>query len=103
MVCIAALADENYFTMGVNDTVYINPYTMINGDSLAVKASFNGRLDRWDLTFTYPNGMEARRVNARSDMSIPYLDQDSIEQILDVELNSDYNNTVISARTWQFG
>ena len=46
MAFIAALADNNYFTMGVNDTVYINPYTMINGDSLAVKANFSGRLDQ---------------------------------------------------------
>ena len=103
MAFIAALADNNYFTMGVNDTVYINPYTMINGDSLAVKANFSGRLDRWDLTFTYPDGMEARRVSARSDMTLHYMNIDREESILNAPLTAEYNNTKISTQIWEMG
>ena len=99
----AMLADNNYFTMGVNDTVYINPYTMINGDSLAVKANFSGRLDRWDLTFSYPVGMEARRVNARSDMTLHYMNIDSVETTLYAPLTAEYNNTKFSTQIWQLG
>ena len=103
MAFISVQADNNYFTMGVNDTVYINPYTMINGDSLAVKANFSGRLDRWDLTFTYPQGMEARRVSARSDMTLHYMNIDSVESILNAPLTAEYNNTKISTQIWQMG
>ena len=99
---VTALADD-YFTMGVNDTILIYPNTLSENHEIPVSANFSGRLNEWNVVFSYPNGMEPRLVERGDGMSIPYIDCDSNEQILIAPLTVAWNNTSVSSQIWTYG
>lgn len=106
MICLLAfccMQAENYFTMGIHDTVTIYPDEVINFDSLAVHANFDGRLDEWHLSITYPSGMNAIRVNRRVGMYLPYMDISQNASVLEAPLTTDYNYTTISSIIQDYG
>lgn len=101
----SAFADNDcYFTMGINDTLWVNPYTLGYGKIVPVHAIFNGRLDSWTIIFTYPTGMSATRMSPRNGMRIPYINSAGDTTTLAVPLGTlapDY--TYAGANIWQNG
>ena len=61
------------FSMGFNDTIWYNPNLSPNGKTALVHAQMDARVDSWDITFTYPNGMGATTMIEKSDMRINYV------------------------------
>ena len=55
LAAFSATAD-NYFTIDgiVNDTLLINPSWIGTGRIVPVGAHFDGRVDQWTVTVTYP-------------------------------------------------
>ena len=71
----SALA-ANYFTTAFGDTVLIDPLLLDNdGYKLHFRAHFDGRLDSWSLTMTYPDGLTPNSATVDSLGIIPYVDQ----------------------------
>ena len=106
MACLLAFFTpqaENYFTMGVNDTITIYPDAIFDFDSVAVHANFDGRLDAWILDITYPDGMEPRLSIPREDMRLPYMDASHNECVLQATLTYNYHRTIIASEINEFG
>lgn len=75
LCCLMAIGNafaDSYFTIGENDTLLVYPNQMANSYLVQVKADFNGRTDEWNMTFSFPTGMQAYSISAGDDMSIPY-------------------------------
>ena len=69
----SALAD-NYFTSAYGDTVLIDPEHLEQGYNIPFRAHFDGRLDSWNLTMTYPSGLTPNEVIDTLCL-VPYVDQ----------------------------
>ena len=90
----AALA-ENYFTMGGNDTLRIAAGS--DTVSVPVRAHFDGRVDSWNLTLTWHEGMEGIKVAGGPDMTVPYRDSEGEEHTCVAPITSSENLTTISS------
>lgn len=74
MAILPASADR-YLTFGVNDSVRIKPSSLGGVQGLMMRAHFDGRLDKWDMTMQLPEGMNLLIAYRRNDMLyIPYQD-----------------------------
>ena len=94
-VSLSATAD-NYFTMGLNDTVRINPFYLDNYVNVPVRAHFDGRLDYWHLTFDYPDGLSYHNaIRDSASMSIVYVNQLGDTLIHEADLTILNNGNVI--------
>ena len=71
----ASAPADNYFTTAYGDTVLIDPLLLNNGYTVPFEAHFDGRLDSWSLTMTYPSGLSIYRVALDSVGRLPYVDQ----------------------------
>lgn len=69
---LPALAD-NYFTMGENDTLMVDPEDVGHFLPVSVNAHFDGRLDRWYVCIDYPQDLGLVTLAARSGMVVPYV------------------------------
>ena len=56
---------SSYFTMGVRDTVYLNPACLNAFCNIPVIAHFESRYDSWTMAMTYPDGLGGPYVNIR--------------------------------------
>ena len=100
---LTALGD-NYFTMGVNDTVRIHPFYLGESKFFGVKAHFDGRLDYWHLTFGYPSGLSFNNATVDSaSMCIPFVNQLGHDSICNAELSILQNGNVIMSTITEFG
>lgn len=73
MAILPASADR-YLTFGVNDTLRIKPSSLGGMQNVMVRAHFDGRLDKWDMTIQEPQGMILLNAFMREDMlNIPYI------------------------------
>ena len=73
LVLAASLAQaDNYFTIGENDTLRVT----VGSDTVTVpvRAYFDGRVSRWTLTMTYPEGLVPLFATEGPDMAVYYLD-----------------------------
>ena len=102
LVASASFADS-HFTMGVNDTLLVYPNKMDDNISFPVHAYFNGYVDEWSLTFTYPSGMVGRDVSILEDMYIPYLNAFGTEVTLIAPISVSWNYTEVASQIWTFG
>ena len=70
----SALA-ANYFTTAYGDTVLIDPEHLEHGYNIHFRAHFDGRLDSWSLSMTYPDGLIPTKVYLDTlESMIPYVD-----------------------------
>lgn len=101
----AGIASGNsYFSIGNNDTIWVNPNRMVYGKTTRVHAQFDGRLDSWSIVFTYPSGMAVNAMLEGPDMRIPYLNSTGDSTILAVSLNTNSPFfTTVSASIMQLG
>lgn len=66
---------ECYFTTLEGDTLRIEPSLLDNGKKIHFCSYFDGRLDYWSLTMTYPNGLIPTLAEMDTLGLIPYFDQ----------------------------
>ena len=73
MAILPASADR-YLTFGVNDTLRVPPSKVGSYQVVMVRAHFDYRLDKWDMTMILPEGLRIMDYNMKNDMSdIPYV------------------------------
>lgn len=72
LAAIPAMAD-NYFTLGENDTLWVDPKKVGRFFDFPVRAHFDGRLDYWQINFSMPNEFDYITMGARSGMTVPYV------------------------------
>lgn len=94
LACVAAQA-ENYFTMGENDTLRIA--AGCDTVTVPVRAHFDGRVSSWNLTLSWPAGLEGISVAEGPDMTVGYLDSQGQEQLYDAVVTTSSDLTTISS------
>ena len=98
-VASAAQADNyfpNYFTVGENDTLRIT--TGSDTVTVPVRAHFEGRVSRWNLTLTWPEGLEGIKASEGPGMmAIPYLDSQGEECTYDAVVAYSSDLTTITS------
>lgn len=97
----------NYFTFAdaVNDTLLINPNWIDSTRPFWVFAHFDGRVDQWTITMSYPeiDTLKVTSVIRGDDIDIPYFDSDGIERICHAPLTVSDNFINISSIITEFG
>ena len=75
MILVSAFAasGDNYFTMGENDTLRVERSQLGENFTFPVRAHFDGRLDRWLVSFGLPSGIEYTSMARGSDMDLRYM------------------------------
>lgn len=98
LCCGNAFAD-NYFTMGVNDTLRIHPGALGGYVNVPVRAHFDGRLNHFYLTMSYPidGSLTAGAVADSTGMNVPYFDSTGTPCVYAAHVSTAVNNTVIFA------
>ena len=88
MTTLLASAD-NYFTMGVNDSLRNNPMYLASTVTIPVRAHFGGRLDQWKVrVYTRLRAISEMVTASRgSGMDVPYLDSNGNDSIYHAPLN----------------
>ena len=71
LLSASAAQSENYFTMGGNDTLHIAAGS--DTVTVPVRAHFDGRVSRWNLTLTWPEGMAGIAATEGPGMTVEYL------------------------------
>ena len=93
------------FTMSsamANSYFYIDDFEVnpgeINRVTVPVKAHFDGRLNGFDVTFSFPEGLTPVQAVAGSDMTVTYMDKNEEEQTAAIKLHkNDYLTEFIGA------
>ena len=88
----------SYLYIGVNDTLRIKPSCIGSVQTVLVCGHFEGRLDKWDMTLTFPHGMKLQDLYRKADMlNIPYVNYQGdstfcTAQLFYDETYDDYNH-----------
>ena len=73
LAAILPASADCYLTFGVNDTIRIRPSDVDGKQFVTVRGHFDGRLDKWDMSLTFPLDITLTDYSMRNDMlSIPY-------------------------------
>ena len=94
---------NNFFTMGVNDTVRIRPQFLGAFVNVTAKAHFDGRLDTWNLTVSYPvglqpeEGFQTRAIEPGTDLTMVYKNYYNHDTLYVAQLNVSSDFTSISS------
>lgn len=67
---------DNYFTVGVNDSLRINPCYLGSNVTIPVRAHLDGRIDYWYVRLLYhePYGLDISTSSRGPGMDVPYKD-----------------------------
>ena len=102
LVLATSLAQaDNYFTMGENDTLRVT----VGSDTVTVpvRAHFDGRVSRWTLTMTYPEGLVPLFATAGPDMAVYYLDSTGAECVTEPPIIYNEGLTTIMSAVGEIG
>ena len=88
LISVAALwaVADNYFMLGMTDTVVVRPTVAGDTVTLPMFAHFDARVSQWSVEFDYPEGMTPIAAFEGPDMDIPYLDSSGTELVNHVVL-----------------
>ena len=92
-----------FFSTSEGDTIMLHPSILGNGKTFVFCATFDGRLDQWSLTFSYPNGLSAIDVKPDTTKVIPFVNQWGHDTICRPPVSILSNNTIISSVITEFG
>ena len=102
MTSLLASAD-NYFTMGVNDSLRINPIYLGLYYDVPVRAHFDGRLDQWvvDVKTRTRAITEINNVTRGPGMDVPYQDSQGNDSVCHATLTClrTVNDSIINEMT----
>lgn len=101
----AATATEyaSYFTMGVNDTVTVPRSALGSSITVPVRAHFGNPANQWDITLTYPDGLQPIAAEASPSMTISYTGSQGQDCVVEVPLASTSDLTLFTASTTVYG
>ena len=91
----------NYFTIGANDTLCIAQGC--DTVTAPVKAHFSDGVSRWDLTVTYPEGLNPIGLYGGPDMDVTYLNSEGQTCIYHAVVTASQELTVISTQIDGYG
>ena len=98
LLAILPASADRYLTFGINDTLRVPPSSVGSYQVVMVRAHFDYRLDKWDMTLTFPVGLQLMDYNMKDDMSsIPYVNYQgdsttcSAQMFLNEYLTPNYN------------
>ena len=82
MTSLLASAD-NYFTVGVNDSLRINPMYVGSTVTVPVRAHFDGRIDYWYVHLSYHEqyGLDIVAASRGPGMDVPYQDSSGSDTV----------------------
>ena len=90
---------DNYFTMGVNDTLRVNPAYISGirtGLEVPVMAHFDGRLNFWQVTVTPPEDMHITGIGTQPNqcpgLTIEYIQSSGIPTTYTAQIGSSLND-----------
>lgn len=106
-----ASADDNYFTIegAENDTLLINPSYLGHVINFSVIAHFDGRVDQWTVTVTYPdhhpnpNNISVISVAPSFGMYLPFVTSNGNDSVYVAPLSVTSDNSTISSIVTKFG
>ncbi len=94
---VGIAAPYNCFSMGVNDTIWINPYMSPLGKVFHVHAQADSRFNLWSMNFSYPTGLSAIAMSESSSMLLPYMNSDGDSTAVRVTLYPSSSYTSVYA------
>lgn len=96
LLAASASQADNYFTIGENDTLSIA--AGCDTVTVPVRSHFDGRVQAWNLTLTWPEGLEGIKVSEGPGMmSIPYRDSQGEEHNCNAVITASPGLTTISS------
>ena len=96
LTAASAAQADNYITMGGNDTLRITAGS--DTVTVPVRAHFEGRVQSWNLTLNWPEGLEGIKVAEGPGMkSVPYLDSQGEPQTYDAVVTASHDLTTITS------
>ena len=94
---------DNYFKIGANDSIRIRPSDVGLSREAPVYGHFDGRLDAWSLSLSYPTGLDFDHASSGPGMAIPYVNQSGTDSICVADLSVNNGGTHISSIIYDFG
>lgn len=90
---------DSYMTIGTSDTILLHPNYLGNAYNFSVRAHFEGRLDYWHLTMSYPSGLSFNSAQeGLIAMKIPFMNRFGRDTICEPELVIlQYGNVIMSS------
>ncbi|MBR5170501.1 MAG: dockerin type I repeat-containing protein [Muribaculaceae bacterium] len=75
LLAVTASQADNYFTLGVNDTLRISRDNLGGNCYTSARAHFEGRLNIWFLNLYLPEGITVMAFEEGADMTVSYVDR----------------------------
>ena len=75
VAAVFATHASNCFTFSVGDTLLVNPATIYDNVTVPIDASFCGRVDQWEITFTCSTGVHVRNYMRGYSMIVPFINR----------------------------
>ena len=95
---------DSYMTIGTSDTILLHPNLLGNAYNFSVRAHYEGRLDYWHLTMSYPSGLTFNSAQeGLIDMQIPYVDRFGRDTICEPELVILQDGNIIMSSISEYG
>lgn len=94
---------SSYFTFGTNDTVLLRPDNQVGNSVVIARAHFEKRLDQWQLTFSWPDGLTFIGASAGPGMDIAYLRYDLTPAVCHAPLNVSASTNTVSSHITTLG
>lgn len=103
-LCPLTVSAENYFSLGVNDTLRV-PESCLGGQmTVRMHANFDGWLESWNLTMSVPEGsLCVSEAQPGSGMSVPYINRLGESCIFQAVLSSSADGLTLSSSVTEFG
>ena len=87
LAAILPASADRYLTFANNDTLRITPTCLGGNQTVTVRAHFDGRLDKWDMTLNFPQGMWLLDYNMGNNMlNIPYVNSQGIDSFCSAQM-----------------
>ena len=104
VMAILPASAENYFSLGVNDTLRV-PESCLGGQmKVRMHANFDGWLESWNLTMSVPEGsLSVSAAQPGSGMSVPYINRLGESCIFQAVLSSSADGLTLSSSVTEFG
>ena len=103
-LCPVSASADNYFSLGVNDTLRV-PEACLGGQmQVNMHAQFDGWLESWNLTMSVPEGtVTVAAAQPGSAMSVPYINRLGESCVFQALLSSSADNLTLSSSITEFG
>ena len=95
LTALTALS-SNYFTMGVNDTLRINPGYLGANFTAAATAHFDGRVNYWCVNVLSPGLLKTKAFVGGPGLIVPYLDSNGTSTTCQASFNVNFLTDSIS-------